>query len=57
MALFIYLFIFKVYFIDYAITVIPVFFSSLSPSTLYPSLPHPPAFPPRSLVYVHGLYM
>ena len=46
-----YLFIFKVYFIDYVITVFPIF--PFCPSSA--CTPNPPAFPP--LVHVHGLYI
>ena len=43
-------FLFKIYFIDYAITVVPFFFSPLFPSALYlPSHHHSP-----TLVHVHG---
>ena len=48
-----YLFIyFKVYFIDDAITVFPIFPPRYP---LRPDLPSPPAFP--TLVHIHGLYI
>ena len=44
---------FKVHFIDYAITVVPFFFSSLFPSTLH----CPPTSISPHLVPVHGSYI
>ena len=45
-------FLFKIYFIDYAITVVP-----LPPFILIcPAHPLPPKFPP-ALVHVHGSYI
>ena len=45
----------KIYFIHYAITVVPFFLPFIS---LCPAYPLPPAFPtPLPLVHVHGLYI
>ena len=50
------LFNFLIYFIDYAFTVVPFFFSPLFPSTLC-SLSHQDPPPPTSLVHVPESYI